>query len=136
MAAYSDNFPWPNSYGHFNFFEERMHAHGRVRALNSLGDGLYQITRLDGTILKVFVCECYAYGVAEYAETVQNLGHLDAIIISSVWCGYTYELKLDRRDQGVGVFKIAEFMGALNHRDFWRYLTTEQEEYFREKGLT
>lgn len=135
MSAYSENFPWPSHYGHFNFFEQRMQSHGRVRQCEPQGGGVYEITRSDGAVLRVFICECYAYGMAEYMETVQNVGHVDAVIINSMWCGYTNDVKLECREQRVGVFKIAEFMGALNRKDFWNYFTGDQEEYFREKGL-
>lgn len=135
MSAYSESFPWPSHYGHFNFFEQRMQTHSRVRQFQTLGGGVYEVTRSDGTVLRVFICECYAYGMAEYMETVQNVGHVDAVIINSAWCGYTNDVKLECRKERVGVFKIAEFMGALNRQDFWDYLTADQAEYFREKGL-
>src|SRR3546814_1248291 len=34
------------------------------------------------------ICECYAFGVADYIETTGKLGHLDLVIINSAWCGY------------------------------------------------
>lgn len=92
MPAHSETFPWPSYYGHFDFFEKRMAAHSRVDHLQSLGNGLYDLTRSNGKTLKVFVCECYSFGVAEHLEATSKLGHLDAIIIASNWCGYSRPL--------------------------------------------
>src|SRR5687768_7960686 len=123
MPAHSNQFPWPPHYGHFNFFEDRMLAHSAVRALRREGDGLYQLERKRGDHLRVFICECYSFGVAEFYEATESLGHLDAIIINSAWCGYTDEAKRLTREKGVGLFKIADLMGALSKRDYWTYLT-------------
>ena len=135
MSAYSDEFPWPSHYGHFNFFEERMHNHGRVKKCAPVGNGVYELTRNNGPVIRLFICECYAFGVAEYMETRENLGDVDAVIINSAWCGYTDEVKLQCREREVGVFMIAEFMGALNFKDFWNYLTDDQEERYKKSGL-
>lgn len=135
MPAHSENYPWPSHYGHFNFFESRMRSHGRVRNCTPVGGGVYELTRNNGEVLRVFICECYAYGVAEYLETIENLGSVDVAIINSAWCGYTDEVKFHCRDLQVGVFTIGEFMGALNRVDFWNYFTEDQEERYREIGL-
>src|SRR3546814_12029570 len=43
---------------------------------------------LRGDVLRLFICECYAFGVADYIETTGKLGHLDLVIINSAWCGH------------------------------------------------
>ena len=134
MPAHSETFPWPSYYGHFDFFEKRMAAHSRVDHLQSLGNGLYDLTRSNGKTLKVFVCECYSFGVAEHLEATSKLGHLDAIIIASNWCGYTRELKMQCREDQVGLFDIRGFMAALNRSDFWNYLDEWEETNLKKHG--
>jgi hypothetical protein len=87
-----------------------------------------------GKRIRLFICECYSYGYAEYVETTQHLGKLGAIVINSAWCGYTLEAKRLCRDQGVGLFKIKDFMASLNKLEFWLYLNEREVEIFREKG--
>lgn len=134
MAARSEDFPWPGHYGHFKFFETRMNQHGKVAALNSEGNGVYRLTRKNGGDLRIFICECYVFGVAEYAKTIGELGEVDAIIINSNWCGYSPEAKRECRDQKVGLFTIKEFMTALHQDDFWTYLTDKEKELFAKRG--
>lgn len=116
-------------YEEYKFFEDRMRDHNKVSSLTNIQGGLYDLSLTSGKTLKIFICECYSYGVAEYKETIQNLGQLDAIIINSNWCGYAPEAKIYCRERSVGLFKIRDFMAALNLTRYWEYLT----EYEREK---
>jgi hypothetical protein len=134
MGGHSENFPWPSYYGHFGFFEARMNQHGRVVSLVAEGNGTYQLTRTNGDTLRVFICECYAFGIAEYMETVENLGRLNAVIINSAWCGYSPDAKRHCREERVGLFKIDEFMAALHHDDYWNPLTNDESEYLEERN--
>lgn len=121
MPAHSSAFPRPSYYGHYQFFEERMAAHRKINEIKEIKKGLYDITRSNGAIIRVFVCECYSFGVAEYYETVDNFGSVDAIIINSNWCGYTIDCKSYCIDRNVGLFDIRDFMAALNTDEFWKY---------------
>lgn len=134
MPAHSETFPWPSHYGHYNYFESQMKKHGKVASLTAEVGGVYSLTRTQGDTLRVFICECYAFGVAEYMETVERLGDMDVVIINSAWCGYTPDAKFYCRESNVGLFKIGEFMGALNRDDYWRYLTDGEKEYFKKQG--
>lgn len=134
MVEHSETFPWPSHYGHFNYFETQMRSHGRVAELTAQGGGVYELTRTQGDTLRVFICECYAFGVAEYMETVENIGEVDVVIINSAWCGYTPDAKFHCRESNVGLFKIGEFMGALHRDDYWLYITDAEKEYFKKQG--
>lgn len=133
MTAHSEVFPWPSYYGHYKYFESQVAKHGKVVALQSLGKGIYELTRTKGDTLRVFVCECYAFGVAEYMETVERIGDLHVVIINSAWCGYSPDAKKHCRDGHVGLFKIGELMAALHLDDYWRYLTESEQEFFKKQ---
>ncbi|MBD9509922.1 hypothetical protein IB265_24410 [Ensifer sp. ENS10] len=128
MAAFKDEFPWSSYNGRFKFFEDRMSLHENVGDLVELGDGLFELKRISGEQLRVFVCECYTFGVAEFIETREHCGDLNAIVISSNWCGYTDEVKDHCKDIQIGVFTIGEFMGALNREDFWNYVVPDEKK--------
>jgi hypothetical protein len=135
MPAYSSEFPWPSHYGHFNYFEDRMRGHNRVRELRRESDGVYDIIRTHGDMLRTFICECYSFGVAEYFEAVEMLGHLDAIVINSAWCGYTDEAKILTRERRVGLFKIPDLMGALHRPEYWDYFNEWEAQRLKKRGM-
>ena len=135
MAAFSDTYPWPSHNGGFSFFEHRMRTHSRVASLVPMDTGLYLLATDTGKSLVVFICDCYSYGVAEYIETISKIGNVDVVIINSVWCGYTDDVKLQCREERVGIFNIKDFMGALNRPDYWLYLNEYDRERFKERGL-
>lgn len=134
MPGFSEHFPWPSYYGHFNFFEDRMQQHTNITSCVSEGGGVYELALVRGDKLRVFVCDCYAFGVAEYIETIEKLGTLNVVIINSAWCGYSPDAKRHCRDKGVGLFKINEFMTALHRSEYWTYLTDYETQHFTEKG--
>lgn len=134
MPAHNKGFPWMSYYGHYNFFESAMQSHSQVSSVKKMPNGVYEIKLSDGRVLSVFICECYAFGLAEYYESVQKLGSLNAVIINSNWCGYSMEAKLYCRGNKVGLFDIAGFMAALNKKNYWEYLTESETEYLAKNG--
>lgn len=122
MPGHSEEFPWPSYYGNFDFFEDKMRNHSKVLNIKSTDtDGVYEITRTQGDTLRTFICECYAYGVAQYTETIEELGQLDAIVINSMWCGYSSEAKKLCVERNVSLYKVDEFMSALHRQNHWNY---------------
>lgn len=134
MPARNENFPWMSHYGNYKFFEDRMHSHSKVNKICNIGQGFYQLDLYNGNVIKAFICECYSFGLAEYYESVERLGKLDAVIINSNWCGYTYEAKQHCLKNRVGLFDIQGFMAALNRDNFWECMTSQEKKYFEEKG--
>jgi hypothetical protein len=134
MPSRNENFPWTSHYGHYKYFEARMAAHDKVISTTPHGNGIYKLDLVHGDTLRIFICECYAFGVAEYMETDQEIGPIDAVIINSAWCGYTPDAKRHCRDMSVGLFTIGEFMRAINKKEYWTYLTDEEKEYFENQG--
>ncbi len=135
MPAHNDSFPWMSYYGDYQFFKDKMRSHRRVSNVRNVDNGLYEIALVDGRTLRVFICECYSFGLAEYFESVEKVGALDAVIINSNWCGYTMEAKLHCRASRVGLFDIGGFMAALNLSNHWEYLTQQEKEYLEKNGL-
>lgn len=113
-----------------------MQSHSKVSSIRETGEGLYEIDLIDGRALVVFICECYSFGLAEYYESVENLGNLDAVVINSNWCGYTMDAKLRCREQNVGLYDIKGFMAALNLKNHWEYLTKCEKDYLAQEKHT
>lgn len=134
MLAENNKFPWLSYYRNYNFFEQRMREHSKVVSCENINIGLYNIRLTNGRTLKVFICECYAFGTAEYVESCENYGELNAVVISSNWCGYSLDIKRDCMQNNVGIFNIGGFMAAINRDMFWTYMTEYEKERFKEYG--
>jgi hypothetical protein len=111
-----------------------MRGHSRITGIKSDGNGIYDLALASGGSMRIFICECYSFGVAEYVETIEKLGQLDAIVVNSAWCGYTLDAKRTARSNKVGLYKIADFMAALNKPKVWDYLNDSEKEAFKTKG--
>lgn len=134
MPAQNSEFPWMSYYGHYRFFEEKMKSHDRICDVQKIREGIYKLKLSEERVIRVFICECYAFGLAEYYETVDKIGEIQAVIINSNWCGYTIEAKRHCRKHSIGLFSIGEFMAALNIENYWEYLTKEDRKYFKKQG--
>jgi len=134
MPAHNDDFPWMSYYGNYKFFEQRMQEHSKVNSCTRIKPSLYSIDLTNKKKLKVFICECYSFGSAEYVESCENHGNIDAVIISSNWCGYSLELKRDCMGDKVGIFDVGGFMAAINKTEFWSHLTEYEKDKFKEYG--
>jgi hypothetical protein len=134
MAEETSSFPWPPYYGHFNFFEARMRGHSRITGIKNEGGGIYDLALASGDSMRVFLCECYSFGVAEYIETIEKLGRLGSIVINSAWCGYTLQAKHTARSEKIGLYKIGDFMAALNKSNAWDYLNDGEKDAFQKNG--
>ncbi len=134
MPAHNESFPWMSYCGSYRFFEDRLQSHNKVSNVEETNTGLYEITLTDGRTLITFICECYSFGVAEYYESVGNLGSLNVVIINSMWCGYTMEAKVFCRGQNIGLFDITGFMAALNKNNYWEYLTESEKKHLEKNN--
>jgi len=134
MAAHNKEFPWMSYYRNYNFFEQRMHEHSKVDFIENIAPGLYNIGLHSERELKIFICECYSFDVAEYIESCENYGALDAVVISSNWCGYSLDVKRHCMSENVGVFDISGFMAAINRNEYWAYMTKYEKDRFQENG--
>ena len=105
-----------------------MREHSKVLGLQKINTGLYDVCLLDNRVLRVFVCECYSFGDADYHETVENSGPVNAVVISSNWCSYDFEMKLARMQEEVGVFDLQGFMAAINRPKYWEYMTESERK--------
>ena len=131
MPAHNSEFPWLSYYGNYRFFEERMHEHSKVSGLSKINTGLYDIQLKDGRTIRVFICECYAFDDADYFETVENYGAINAVVISSNWCSYDLDTKLERMKEKVGVFDIKGFMAAINKTRYWEYMNEQEKNLLK-----
>jgi len=102
-----------------------MWGNRRVTDLIEIDTAIYDVQRTFGDTIRIFICECYSFGAAEYIETMEKLEGINAIIIDSNWCNYTYDAKVMAFSDGVGLYKVVEFMHRIRDKD---YLAPSEDE--------
>lgn len=96
------------------FFEKAMNNHSIVIGCRRLSDSYYEIYRDELPTIKVFVANYYALSLSDYYDIVSDY-KVDCLVTISKWNGVTQDAYELGKSNGVGVFKMDEFLGALNY---------------------
>lgn len=95
------------------FFEKSLDGHNKVINWKKIRDCYYEIQREDLSHIKVFVSNYYVLSVSDYYEITSEY-NTDCIITISNWNRVTQDAYEEGKKNGIGVFTMKEFMGALN----------------------
>jgi hypothetical protein len=97
--------------------------------MNVANEYLYSIGRRDRLpSVVVLLSDAYRYGSADYVGRPKQIGPGDFIIIARPEADFDAALVERARDDGIGIGKIAKFMGALNWRNVSEYVSPEEKE--------
>ena len=113
------------------FFAERMEEHDAISAMSKVTDDddhLYKLHRARfGDTMRVWLCDAYLFTDAEFFNRPSAIIEGDYIIVGKPEGGIAVDHDLIRQYK-IGVGKIGKFMGAVNFRKTWRFLTSEERE--------
>lgn len=118
--------PRPES---IEYFIGRVSGHKKVCELIQLDNQLFRIKKHNNELL-VFVTNYYVVSEAEVYEITSQYKNLDCIVTISAWNSYSKAGKEASKIQGIGLFVMNEFLGALNFdgKAFINYITPEERE--------
>jgi len=117
-------YPRPES---IDFFEKVISNHDSVISWNEINDYYYCIHRVNKSSVNVLVLNLYTVGLADYVEFIDQYPNADSIITISNWNGYTIQAKEESRKNGVGIFVMSEFLGALNWDEPYKYVRYDSD---------
>lgn len=105
------------------FFVSRMEGHTKVLAVEEVTAQVFLLKRHGLSDVRVWVCDVYTLGVADYFAIRQADPDIDCIVTLSGYNQYTTQASEQGIADGVGVFKFGELMGALHKEgeDFVAY---------------
>lgn len=124
---------------HLAFFGARMNDHSRVSNWESIANQheyLFRIRRtLSGSVSEVIVhlTDAYRYGLAEFYARPNQLRAGSFVVIGMPHADAAPEVIEVAREHRIGVGHIRKFMGALNHKNIWEYITPEEREQKEEE---
>lgn len=113
------------------FFYERMHDHSNVASYEDVSDTenyIYRVRRArQRDSVLVWLTDAYLFTESDYYLRPDALRAGDFILVAKPEGGFSLDQgEIDRAKIGVG--QIGKFMGALNVRSMWTYLTREEKE--------
>jgi hypothetical protein len=118
MAEGQENAP---TYTQRQFFCQTVGSHDKVEAVDEIDCQTYRVNRADGlSTVTVYITNLYTVGYADIMEIISTTLNLNCIVTMSNWNGYTREAKAYAAENRIGLFKFAEFMGALNFKYIWK----------------
>lgn len=98
------------------FVDKFLSDHSAIASLQELNRGTMLVELRDGRTLKTFVTNTYYFTDYTLDRVLEVDPAVDVIICSSPAGNYSDSAKQQCIDQGIGLFMLGEFMGAIHHK--------------------
>lgn len=109
-------------------FIDALSSHSKVQRLEKLGANKFRILReAPLSPINAFLVDVYTVGHADVVAALSKDAGVNAIITMSAYNGYTRQAKEYAKEQKIGVYVFAEFLGALWKQDHWSYVKFDEE---------
>ena len=124
MQGYND---WNVSYSAISFVERALRSHSKVAQFERSQDIVFEITHIDGRILKMVLVNEYTLGVAAVHRALAQFPGTEYVVTCANWNAYTREAKDYGRQNDIGIFVIGEFFGALHWTESKKYAQKDRD---------
>ena len=123
MSTYNN---WNVSYSTISFVERALQSHSKVAYFKRLQDIVFEITHIDGRILKMVLVDEYTLGEAAVHQVLSQFPGIEYVVTGAMWNAYTREAKGFGRKNDIGIFRIDEFLGALHWTNSKKYVQKDK----------
>ena len=96
------------------FIHQFLSNHHKILTMEEISRAVFAIEHKKGYRLRVFVTNTYFFTEYTYDKVIIEDPNIHAIICSNPYSSYTKEAKQRALNNNIGLFKLKEFMGALN----------------------
>ena len=124
MPEFND---WNVSYSTISFVEKALESHAKVARFDRSQDIVFEVTRLDGRVLKMVLVNEYTLGLAAVHRLLSQFPTVEYVVTGANWNAYTREAKDYGRQNDIGIFVIGEFFGALYWDEPKRYVQKDRD---------
>lgn len=132
---------------HRDFFTARMDEHNLVSNWELIANQHEYLFRIRRTLsgcasdMIVHLTDAYRYGLAEFFARPTQLRAGSYVVIGMPHADAEPEVIDEAKQHLIGIGHIGKFMGALNYKNIWEYMTPderqqEQEEQRRRESET
>ena len=126
---------------HIDYFTSRMTEHDRVinwGIIVNQHEHLFKISRTlpsSASDVIVHLTDAYRYGLAEFFARPNELKVGSYIVLGMPHADVDSEVTEEAKRHRIGIGHIGKFMGALNYKKIWEYLTPDERKQEEEKRL-
>ena len=119
---------------HISFFTARMDDHDRVinwEPIENQDEYLFRIRRTlnrSENDITVHLTDAYRYGLAEFYARPGELGVGSYVVVGMPHADADSEVIEIAKGKSIGIGSIGKFMGALNHKNIWEYMTPDERQ--------
>ena len=119
---------------HLNFFTSRMDDHSRVTNWELIDDEHEYLFKIRRTLsgkpndLLVHLTDAYRYGLAEFFARPRQLRAGSYVVIGMPHASAASDVIDEMKQQSIGIGHIRKFMGALNYKNTWEYMTPDERQ--------
>lgn len=118
---------WNVSYATIKFFERALGGHDKVQGFQRTKDIHFAIKHVDERTLTVLLVDEYVIGVAALLRAKEEFPDIEYVVTGGNWNGYTREAKEYGLANGIGVFNVEEFLGALTWKRPKEYVQKDKD---------
>ena len=119
---------------HINFFMTKMDEHNLVtnwHPIENQDEYLFNVSRTLRRVqsnVVVHLSDAYRYGLAEFYTRPKDLGTGSFVVIAMPHASVDDAAVEKAKEHGIGIGHIGKFMGALNFKNIWEYMTPEEKK--------
>lgn len=124
MPVYND---WNVSYSTISFVERALRSHSKIAQFVRSQDIVFEITHIDGRVLKMVLVNEYTLGVAAVHTALSQFPGAEYVVTGANWNAYTREAKDYGCQNDIGIFVIGEFFGALHWTEPKKYIQKDKD---------
>ena len=117
---------------HIGFFTARMDEHSRVSIWEPIANQYEYLFRIRRTLsgsesdVIVHLTDAYRYGLAEFFARPNELRAGSFVVIGMPHADADPEVIERAKKHHMGIRHIVKFMGALNYKNIWEYMTADE----------
>lgn len=125
---------WNVGYSAILFMEQVLSSHTSVRSFTRMNDIQFQIVRSKGhPDLNVVFVDVYEFGEAAAYAIIEEFDGIQVIVNNGSWNHILVDWRKFANRTGVVIFKLSDFMGAINVQDLRNYVTEDERDERRRK---
>jgi hypothetical protein len=105
---------WP-SFASQNYFQESMEAHTKVRSVEKVTPGRWDLMMTNGVGVQVFITDVYTFSASDYAMLRAKYPEVDIIVQASGWNHFSTEAEENARADGVVTVHLGGGLMSVLH---------------------